>query len=114
MGISTITKIATGDALTVLAKIPTKAANSCVTSPAYWSLRDYEVEGQMGPEPSPQEYINRLVRVFDEIFRVLRDDGNCWVVLGDTYYGSRKSRLPWSEEGESPISAETNGGRRAG
>ena len=94
--------------------IPTSSINSSVASPPYWLLRDYGVEGQLGLEPSPQEYINRLVGVFDEVYRVLRDDGTCWVVLGDTYYGSRKSRLPWSEEGESPISAETNGGRRAG
>ena len=70
--------------------IPTSSFNSSVTSPAYWLLRDYEVEGQMGLEPSPQEYINRLVRVFDEVFRVLRDDGTCWVVLGDTYFGRGK------------------------
>ena len=84
----------------MLAKIPTSSFNSSVTSPAYWQLRDYGVEGQMGLEPSPQEYINRLVRVFDEVYRVLRDDGTCWVVLGDTYYGSRKgvgSRGPRKE-----------------
>lgn len=79
-----------GDALAVLKQIPDRSYHSCVTSPAYWLLRDYEVEGQLGLEPTPQGYVARLVRVFDEVRRTLRDDGTCWVVLGDTYFGSNK------------------------
>jgi DNA modification methylase len=84
------TRIATGDALTVLRQIPSASINACVTSPPYWLLRDYESEGQIGLEPTPQEYVGRLVEVFDEVRRALRDDGTCWVVLGDTYFGSGK------------------------
>jgi DNA modification methylase len=90
----TYTRIATGDALTVLGQIPTGSLHSCVTSPPYWLLRDYEVEAQLGLEPTPQEYVNRLVQVFDEVFRVLRDDGTCWIVLGDTYLNKSLALIP--------------------
>lgn len=56
-----------------------------MTSPPYWALRDYGVVGQLGLEPTFQEYINKLVTVFDEIKRVLKKEGSCWVVIGDTY-----------------------------
>lgn len=86
----TFTRIATGNAVTVLRQVPTESINSCVTSPPYWLLRDYEVDGQLGLEPTPQEYVENLCRVFDEVWRTLRNNGTCWVVLGDTYFGSRK------------------------
>jgi site-specific DNA-methyltransferase (adenine-specific) len=81
----TYTRIATGDALTVLRRIPGVSLHSCVTSPPYWQVRDYGVDGQIGMEPTHQEYVERLCLVFDEVWRALRDDGTCWVVLGDTY-----------------------------
>jgi DNA modification methylase len=56
-----------------------------VTSPPYWGLRDYGVTGQIGLEQTPQEYVARMVEVFREVRRVLRDDGTCWVNLGDSY-----------------------------
>jgi len=56
-----------------------------VTSPPYWGLRDYGVEGQIGLEPTMDEYIEKMVEVFREVRRVLRDDGTCWVNLGDAY-----------------------------
>jgi DNA modification methylase len=58
-----------------------------VTSPPYWGLRDYGVKGQLGTEPTPDEYIVKLVSVFREVWRVLRDDGVLWLNLGDTYSG---------------------------
>ena len=58
-----------------------------VTSPPYWGLRDYGVPGQLGLEPTPGEYVARMVEVFREVRRVLRDDGVCWLNLGDTYAG---------------------------
>jgi site-specific DNA-methyltransferase (adenine-specific) len=61
-----------------------------MTSPPYWALRDYGVKGQLGLEPTFDEYINKLCNIFDEVKRVLRDDGTCWVNLGDTYFGSGK------------------------
>jgi DNA modification methylase len=96
----TFTRIATGNALTVLRQVPTESINSCVTSPPYWLLRDYEVDGQLGLEPTPQEYVENLCRVFDGVWRTLKDNGTCWVVLGDSYFGSGKgagSRSPGKE-----------------
>ena len=86
----TYTRIATGDALAVLRQLPAESIHCCVTSPPYWMLRDYGVDGQIGLETTPQEYIGRLMQVFDEVWRTLRHDGTCWVVIGDTYFGSNK------------------------
>ena len=74
-----------GDALTVLRDLPDGSANCCVTSPPYWGLRDYQVEGQLGLEPTPDEYVAAMVEVFREVRRVLRDDGTLWLNLGDSY-----------------------------
>lgn len=74
-----------GDALTILKSLKAESINCCVTSPPYWALRDYGVEGQLGLEPTFQEYITKLCDIFDEVKRVLRKDGTCWVNLGDTY-----------------------------
>lgn len=60
-------------------------AQTCVTSPPYWGLRDYGVAGQIGLEPTIGEYLERMVAVFREIRRVLRDDGTAWVNMGDCY-----------------------------
>lgn len=78
-------KIITGDALAILATLPDHSAHCCVTSPPYWCLRDYGVAGQMGLEPTPQEYVAGMVAVFREARRVLRDDGTLWLNLGDSY-----------------------------
>lgn len=77
-----------GDALEVLKGLPEGIAQTCVTSPPYWGLRDYCVAGQIGQEGTPEEYVDRLVGVFAEIKRVLRDDGTLWLNLGDTYAGT--------------------------
>lgn len=65
--------------------MPEKAFHTCVTSPPYYGLRDYGVDGQIGLEPTPEEFIEKLVGVFREVRRVLRDDGTLWVNIGDTY-----------------------------
>ncbi len=65
--------------------MPAESVNCCVTSPPYWNLRDYNVEGQIGLESSPETYTLRLVEVFEEVRRVLRDDGTVWLNLGDSY-----------------------------
>lgn len=65
-----------------------------VTSPPYWGLRDYGVDGQIGLEPTPDAFVETMVQVFREVRRVLRDDGTCWVNLGDSYNahpGQRKT-----------------------
>lgn len=80
--------ILTGDCRDVLPTLPDKAFHTCVTSPPYFGLRDYGVGGQMGLEPTPDEFVAELVKVFREVWRVLRDDGTVWLNLGDSYAGS--------------------------
>ena len=85
-------KIYHGDCLDVLSVLytlnqPSKLVNMCVTSPPYYGLRDYQVDGQIGLEETPEAYIQRLVEVFREVRRVLRDDGTLWVNIGDSYAG---------------------------
>ena len=77
-----------GDALETLRSLPNGIVQTCVTSPPYWGLRDYGVPGQLGLELTPKEYVSRMVEVFREVRRVLRDDGTLWVNLGDCYSGS--------------------------
>jgi DNA modification methylase len=74
-----------GDALTHLRTLATESVNCCITSPPYWGLRDYGVEGQLGLERTPEEYVGKVVDVFREVRRVLRDDGTLWLNLGDCY-----------------------------
>jgi DNA modification methylase len=74
-----------GDVLSGLAAIKDNSVHCCVTSPPYWGLRDYGVEGQLGLEKTPQEYIAKMVEVFREVRRVLRKDGTCWLNVGDSY-----------------------------
>lgn len=81
-------QIIVGDALTQLRTLPADSVQTCVTSPPYWGLRDYGVEGQVGLEPTPTEFLDRMVEIFREVRRVLRPDGTAWVNLGDTYASS--------------------------
>lgn len=80
-----INKIIQGDSLEILKTIPPMSVDCVITSPPYWMLRDYGVEGQFGLEPTYQEYINKLCGMFDEVKRVLKSEGTCWVNLGDCY-----------------------------
>jgi DNA modification methylase len=86
-----LNKIHCGDALNVLQTLPSESAYCIVTSPPYYALRNYGVEGQIGLEQTPDEYIKRLIVVFDECRRVLTKDGTMWLVMGDSYAGSGKS-----------------------
>jgi DNA modification methylase len=78
-------RIFCGDAHKVLRQIPSESIDCVVTSPPYWSLRDYGVKGQLGLEPSVEEYIDNLCAVFEEVRRVLKRGGTCWVNIGDAY-----------------------------
>lgn len=78
-------RILEGDCRDVLRTMPEASAHCCVTSPPYFGLRDYGVDGQMGLEPTPDEYIAGMVAVFSEVRRVLRDDGTLWLNIGDSY-----------------------------
>jgi len=112
--------IYSGDSLKVLKSLPDKSIHMCVTSPPYWGLRDYrtakweggdancghvgelvavcpkcgasKIDMQIGNEPTVGEYIDNLCNIFDEVRRVLRDDGSCWVNIGDTYYGGNRAK----------------------
>lgn len=77
--------------------LPDKLAHTCITSPPYYGLRDYGVDGQIGLENTPEEYIENLVCVFREIKRVLRDDGTLWLNIGDGYAGSGKGSAYYPE-----------------
>lgn len=76
-----------GDCCEVLATLADESVHCCVTSPPYWGLRDYGVEGQLGSEPTLDEYMVHLLEVLAEIGRVLREDGTLWLNLGDSYCG---------------------------
>jgi DNA modification methylase len=81
-------RIETGDCLDVLRNLPPCfRVNCCVTSPPYFGLRDYGHAGQIGLEPTPDEYVAKLVDVFRDVRRVLADDGTLWLNLGDSYAG---------------------------
>lgn len=84
-----LNKILQGDALEVLKTLPSESIDCIVTSPPYWALRDYGVSGQLGLETSFEEYINKLCDIFDEVKRVLKKEGTCWVNIGDTYGGMK-------------------------
>lgn len=84
-----------GDSAAVLGQFPDQVFQTCVTSPPYWSLRDYHIKGQIGLEASVADYLNKLVDVFEQVRRVLREDGTLWLNIGDSYTsGGRKWRAP--------------------
>ncbi len=83
-------KLYNGDALEVLKLLPDESVDCIVTSPPYWALRDYGVEGQIGLEESFYDYVERLRCVFKEIFRILKPEGTLWLNIADTYYGGGK------------------------
>ena len=80
-----LNKIYQGDSLEVLKTFPDESIDMCVTSPPYWGLRDYGEEKQIGMEDTPEEFIDNLCDIFDEVYRVLKPEGSCWVNLGDSY-----------------------------
>lgn len=77
--------IANGDCLETMKQLPDKCIDMVVTSPPYFNLRDYGVQGQIGKETSANLYIDKLIAVFNEVHRVLKDEGSCWVNLDDSY-----------------------------
>jgi DNA modification methylase len=97
----TIQRIIPGDCIAGLRTLADASVHCCVTSPPYWGLRDYGHDGQIGLESTPEAYVVRMVEVFREVRRVLRDDGTCWVNLGDSYAAG-------------PMSKAESTGRRSG
>ena len=86
-------KIYNEPCLDTLRKMPNDFLDCVITSPPYWQLRDYGYEGQWGLEPTYQQYLNHLWEMMDEIYRVLKSTGTCWINLGDTYESSTKCLL---------------------
>ncbi len=89
-----------GDCIQSLKNLDSDSVHCCVTSPPYWGLRDYGHEGQIGLEKTPEEYVSKMVEVFREVRRVLRDDGTLWLNLGDSYSSAGGSRLNGSSDAE--------------
>jgi len=85
---SYINTILCGDGLEMLKNFPDESISCCITSPPYYGLRDYKSDGQIGREKTVEEYLDRLVQVFRQVKRVLKKDGTCFIVIGDSYAGS--------------------------
>jgi site-specific DNA-methyltransferase (adenine-specific) len=90
---SFVNKILCGDSLKILKTLPNESVDCVVTSPPYYALRDYETKGQIGLERDFTDYVDKLLLVFEEVKRVLKESGTCWVVIGDTYGGSVTSDI---------------------
>jgi len=89
-------RVIVGDCIESMRGLADQSVNCCVTSPPYFGLRDYGVDGQIGLEQTPEEYVTKMVEVFREVRRVLRDDGSLWLNLGDSYgKGKQMLGIPW-------------------
>lgn len=106
-------EIRQGDALDRLREMPDESVHCCVTSPPYFGLRSYIDNGdprkaqELGIEATPEEYVARMVEVFREVRRVLREDGTCWLNLGDSYAASRSYQVTdqkWRDVGNTKAS----------
>ncbi|KKM74364.1 hypothetical protein LCGC14_1401030 [marine sediment metagenome] len=97
-----------GDVMAQIADIEAASVQTCITSPPYWGLRDYGHDGQLGLEATPEEYTEKMVTVFREVRRVLRDDGTLWCNLGDSYVSSPAGNKP----GQHSTSSLTNPARQ--
>ncbi len=86
-------RILFGDCVESLRGLDAQSIQTCVTSPPYFGLRDYGVDGQIGLEQTPDEYVAKLVAVFREVRRVLKDDGTLWLNLGDSYAANRSYQV---------------------
>lgn len=112
--------ILVGDCATRLREFADGSARCCVTSPPYYGLRDYAVEGQIGIEQTPDAYVTKLVKVFREVRRVLADDGTLWLNLGDSYSnigkwgGSTSGKHAKHLHGGHQTSSQASGGRIPG
>ena len=96
-----------GDALSRLRELPDRSVNAVVTSPPYFNLRK-GAAGAVGNEATPSEYVASLVAIFREVRRVLRDDGSCWIVVGDLYAATlERESIPSRTPANSPTCSRT-------
>ena len=86
-------RLMVGDCLESMRSLPDQSVHCCVTSPPYYGLRDYGVDGQIGLEQTPEEYVRKLVAAFREVHRLLRDDGTLWLNIGDSYAANRSYQV---------------------
>lgn len=101
-------KVIVGDCREVMRTMPDASVDCCVTSPPYWGLRDYGHDGQIGLEETPEAYVARMVEVFREVRRVLKDDGTLWLNLGDSY-ATVGTRQTGRNDGDSNYRLRTGG-----
>jgi DNA modification methylase len=113
-------RVLVGDVRDRLAGVEAGSVQTCVTSPPYWGLRDYGNDGQIGLEGTPEEFVESLCLVFDEVWRVLADDGTLWLNLGDSYAAQRGGSYQPAEtlaggvSGVASDGSKTNRGRGEG
>lgn len=100
-----LNKVHNIDVLQGLKQLDSDSIDCVITSPPYWALRDYGVEGQLGLEPTFKEYLQKLLHIFDEIKRVLKSSGTCWVNIGDTYWGGGQGGADYGGKETTPESA---------
>ena len=100
-------RIICGDNCEVMRTMPSESIDCCVTSPPYWGLRDYGHDGQIGLESTPEAYVARMVEVFSEVKRLLKDDGTLWLNLGDSY--ARQAGSDKTKEADSGIKTGRTG-----
>lgn len=81
-----------GDSLMVLRTLKSESVDCVITSPPYWQLRSYGVDGELGQEPKFEQFVDSLVTIFDEVKRVLKKEGTCFVNIGDTYSGNKEGK----------------------
>lgn len=97
--LATDVRIMQGDVLEQLKLLPRKSVDCIITSPPYWKLRDYGFEGQIGLEPTPREFIRKLVKVFGAARRVLKDEGTLWVNMGDSHIHQTVQKKSFRRDG---------------
>ena len=104
-------RVMVGDAIEQLRRLPDGCVHTCVTSPPYYGLRCYGHDGQIGLEDTPEAYVARLVEVFREVRRVLRDDATLWLNIGDSYAANRPYQVPSTKGGAKHGPAQGAGGK---
>ena len=100
-----------GDCIESMRNMSDESVHCCVTSPPYFGLRDYGHDGQIGLEQTPDEYVARLVEVFREVRRVLRDEGTLWLNLGDSYAANRTYQVKSTKGGPKHSDSQSVGGK---
>lgn len=103
-------RVLIGDCIESMRTLKDQSVNTCVTSPPYYGLRDYGMDGQIGLEETPAEFVGRLVEVFREVRRVLRNDGTLWVNMGDTYASIAGGYAPGGSAGKHDMVSQATRG----